>query len=269
MELLSDGHDHGPATEVARIEAAYRERDAVSRGGVYRFTSTGYTFYMQGLEWSLLDALRRSPVDLEGANALDIGCGSGYLLHRLIEFGVGQATGVDLMPGRIEAARRRYPQPRFVCANAADLPFADGEFDIVTQFTCLSSVLDPGLRAAIAAEMWRVLRPGGIIVSYDMLPPPWPVRLMRWLGEWRRRDHTEATEAATPTTAIAVEELRRLFPAADPRHASVGLAFGLCAIAARSRLAAQLLARVPILREHAIGVVVKPATRPDEVQPAR
>ncbi|MBV9000417.1 MAG: class I SAM-dependent methyltransferase [Solirubrobacterales bacterium] len=258
MELLSDGHDHDPVTEIARIEAAYRERDAAGGASIYRFTNAGYTFYMQALEWSLLDVLRHAPFDLEGSKALDIGCGSGYLLHRLMEFGVGTATGVDLMPGRIEAARRRYPQPAFVCANAADLPFADGEFDLVTQFTCLSSVLDPGLRSAIAAEMWRVVRPGGIIVSYDMQPPPWPVRLMRQLGEWRRQDRVAIAETATPTTPISADELRRLFPAGDPRHASVALAFGLCETAARSHLVAQLLACIPILREHAIGVVLKP-----------
>jgi SAM-dependent methyltransferase len=267
MELVSEGHDHDPATELARIQAAYRERDAISRS-VYSFTRAGYTFYMQALEWSLLDALRRAPLHLAGAHALDIGCGSGYLLHRLMEFGIGEVTGVDLMPERIEAARRRYPQPRFVCANAAQLPFADGEFDIVTQFTCLSSVLDPGLRSAIAAEMWRVVRPGGVVVSYDMRPPPWPVRALRALGEWRRRADNGTPEPATPTVPISAEELRRLFPEAAPAYQSAGLAFGLCAVAARSRLAAQLLATVPVLREHAIGIAVKSPTDRDPGQSA-
>ena len=65
-----------------------------------------------------------------------------------------------------------------MCANAAELPFPDGEFDLVTHFTCLSSVLDPGLRAAIAAEMWRVVRPGGVVLSFDMRPAPWPEMLV-------------------------------------------------------------------------------------------
>lgn len=247
---------------MARIEAAYAERDAVAAPSIYQFSSPGYAFYMQALEWAVLDALQRATVRLEEARLLDIGCGSGYLLHRLLEFGVRAATGVDLMPARIEAARGRYPQLTFVCANAAKLPFPDGEFDLVTHFTCLSSVLDPALRAAIAAEMWRVLRPGGVVLSFDMRPAPLPVRAMRAAGEWRRRGEQAVGEATTPTIPISVEELRRLFPDATLDYEPVGLAFGLCAVAARSRLAAQLLASFPALREHGIGLMTKPPSRP-------
>jgi len=268
MEVGSGRHNHESATEVARIEAAYAERDALAAPSIYQFSSPGYAFYMQALEWSVLEAMRRAPLRLEGAQLLDIGCGSGYLLHRLLEFGAGAATGVDLMPARIEAARRRYPQLAFVCANAAELPFSDGEFDLVTHFTCLSSVLDPALRAAIAAEMWRVVRPGGVVLSFDMRPAPWPVRALRAAGDWRRRGEQAAGEVATPTTPISVEELRRLFPEATPDYEPVGLAFGLCGTAARSRLAAQLLASFRALREHGIGLMTKPPSRSDDERAA-
>jgi SAM-dependent methyltransferase len=246
------------AAEVRRIEAAYAARDASDASSPYRYSNPGYALYMQLLESSLLRSLRRAPVALEGASVLDVGCGSGYFLNRLREFGAGTATGVDLIPERVETARTRYPALRFECANAAELPFADGEFDVVTQFTCLSSVLDPALRAAIGAEMWRVTRGGGIVVSYDMRPPPAPVRAMRWLGDWRRGELGRGNGAATPTTGISAAELERLFPSGSRQYSSVGLAFGLCAVAARSPLSAQLLARVPALREHGIGVVAKP-----------
>ena len=223
---------------------------------------------MQALEWALLEAFRRSPVNLQGANVLDVGCGSGYLLHRLVEFGAGDSTGVDLMPGRVEAARSRYPGIPFTCADAANLPFDNAQFDIVTQFTCLSSVLDLGLRSAIAAEMWRVLRPGGVVLSYDMRLPSWPVRAMRSAGGWRRRGQAASAEAATPTSPISVDELRRLFPDATLGYEPVGLAFGLCGVAARSTLAAQLLASLPVFREHAIGLVVKPPSRSDGARAA-
>jgi SAM-dependent methyltransferase len=251
------------AAEIRRIESAYAARDASSAAGTYSYANPGYASYMQLLEFSLLDALRRSPVALAGASVLDVGCGSGYFLHRLVEFGAASATGVDLIPDRIDAARRRYPGLRFECANAAELPFGDGEFDVVTQFTCLSSVLDPALREAIAAEMWRVVAPGGIVLSYDMRPPPAPVRGMRRLGEWRAGAGARSDGAATPTIAISSDELVRLFPHGSLRYSSAGLAFGLCTLAARSPLALQLLARIPSLREHGIGVVSK--QRPDAV----
>lgn len=243
------------ATELDRIRRAYLARDVSTAPNPYHFLSPGYSFYMQLLEESVLDALRRAPVDLASARVLEVGCGSGYFVNRLSEFGAAASSGVDLMPGRIEAARQRYPGHQFVCADATALPFADGEFELVTQFTCFSSVLDPGTRAAIAGEMWRVLRPGGAVVSYDIRPATPAIEAMRWLGRKRRGDDEEPT----PTTGISAQELRRMFPHGELRFTSAGLAFGLCGVVTRSALAARLMARIPALREHAIALLSKPA----------
>jgi SAM-dependent methyltransferase len=251
--------DADQAAEVARIEANYRLRDASGIESRYRFTHPGYAFYMQLTEWSLLKALRPIAIDLGKASALDVGCGTGYFAHRLLEFGVASATGVDLMEGRIRAARERYPAVRFEQGNAAELPFDDGTFDLVTQFVCFSSVIDPSLRAAIASEMWRVTRPGGIVVSFDMRPEPVPLRIRRWRRLRRLRHQGGATAPLTPTVGISERELRRLFPAASLRYRSAGLDFELCTIAERSYLAACVLASVPWLRAHAIAAISKPS----------
>jgi ubiquinone/menaquinone biosynthesis C-methylase UbiE len=255
MQLESSSRGAGQAQELARIQAAYERRDASGATSRYCFTNPGYAFHMQLLEWTLLEAVRRSPVRLEGASVLDVGCGSGYMTSRLLEFGAAATTGVDLMEGRIETAQQRYPRPNFVCANAAELPFVDGEFDIVTQFTCLSSVLDPDLRKAIAAEMWRVIGPGGVIISYDIRRAPWPLRILRMAAATRHRG--PALAAPTPTAAISAQEMRRLFPAASSRYASAGLAFDLCPIAGRSEMFARLLAAAPFLREHGFAMLAK------------
>jgi SAM-dependent methyltransferase len=246
--------DSEHSAEVARIEAAYRERDATGIERRYRYVNTGYAFYMQLLEWALLDAFRRAPIRLERARVLDIGCGTGYFVNRISEFGAQATTGVDLSPERVEEARKRYPANRFVCANAAELPFADGEFDVVAQFVCLSSVVDPGLRRAIGAEMWRVLRPGGIVLSYDMRPEPWPLRLRRWRRTRRLRGQLGPN---TPMVPISPQELQRLFPARALEYRTVGLDFELCSLSIRSQLGALMLAAMPPLRAHAIGIVTK------------
>jgi SAM-dependent methyltransferase len=244
--------------EVARIQTTYRQRDATGGDSSHSFSNPGYTFYLQQLEWVLFATLRRVSFELPSARALDVGCGGGYFTHRLLEYGA-TVTGIDLVPERIEAARVRYPGIEFWCANAAELPFGDSAFNLVTQFTCLSSVLDPDLRTAIAAEMWRVLAPGGAVISYDLRPASAAVRVIRWLGDRRRRRDGVDHGLVTPTIAISEQELRRLFPQASLRYASTGLAFGLCRVAARSYFAAQTLARLPLLREHGIGVLVKPS----------
>jgi SAM-dependent methyltransferase len=256
IDVPPEGGDE-QAPEIARITDAYRARRGHGGATRYGFGNPGYAFYMQLLEWSLLRGLRRSGGEIEGARVLDIGCGSGYFLHRLIEFGAAEGTGVDLMPDRVESARRRYPDLRFIEGNAAQMPFQDGAFDLVTQFTCLSSVLDPDLRAAMAAEMWRVLRPGGLILSYDMRPEPWPLRVKRW-----SLDHAPRSRASngtqTPTTPISSHELRRLFPSARLESRTAGLDFDICAIARWSYTAGHLLARVSLLRAHTMAVLAKP-----------
>jgi hypothetical protein len=70
------------SAELERIRAAYRERDAAA-GAAYSWADPGYRFHMQELEWALLHELGRAGVALGAAEVLEVGCGSGYFLHRL------------------------------------------------------------------------------------------------------------------------------------------------------------------------------------------
>ncbi len=71
------------------------------------------------------------------------------------------------MEDRVAEGRKRYPALQLQVGSATELPFADGEFDLVTQFTCLSSILDDEVRLAVAREMRRVAA-GGWVLSFDM-----------------------------------------------------------------------------------------------------
>src|SRR4051812_22161640 len=81
--------------ELERIRAAYEARDAAA-SSPYRWDNPGYVAYMQIVERSLLRAFGDAGVRLEGARVLDVGAGSGYFLHRLEEYGAGEAHGIDL-----------------------------------------------------------------------------------------------------------------------------------------------------------------------------
>lgn len=242
-------------SEIERIRAAYQQRDAQAPGSAATGWATpGYRYYMQQLEWDLLRMIDTGGVPLAGARVLEVGCGSGYFLHRFKEYGAAHAAGIDLMEERIAQARERYPTLELVAGDAGALPWAAGAFDITSHFTCLSSVLDPGVRARIAAEMWRVTRPGGMVLSFDMRPTPAPIRA---IGRWRRGGATAAT--STPTTPIDLAELRRLFPDGAIHHRVVSLNFELGALATRGRAIAQAAALLPFLRTHLLAVVCKPA----------
>jgi SAM-dependent methyltransferase len=241
-----------PDDEVGRIEAEYRRRDAAAAGTGY--ADPAYHAYMQELEWALLDALRAAGVELAGARVLDVGTGSGHLLHRLVEFGAGSAVGFDLMPDRIAAARDLYPTLELVQGNAAELPFADGEFGLVTQFTCLSSILDPEVRTQVAREMWRVTRPGGAILSYDLRPAPAPIRRLG-SGLRRLRAGRGGAPLWTPVEPLGPAEVRALFPAPPAVERSVSLNVALPAALRRRRGLALALAALPPLRSHLLAVV--------------
>lgn len=100
----------------------------------------------------------------EDARALDIGCGGGANLRRLLERATdGHVCGVDY--SELSVATSREHNADAVAAGrcevhggtAEELPFSDGSFDVVTAF---ETVYYWDLGRAFA-EVLRVLRPGG------------------------------------------------------------------------------------------------------------
>ena len=98
---------------------------------------------------------------------LDIGCGDGGDLRHLgaLASEAARLVGVDSSAKAIEAARAATAgDPRFAWHLhdvSSDLPFADGAFGALFSLNLLECVPD---KAALLAEMGRVLRPGGSII---------------------------------------------------------------------------------------------------------
>ena len=94
---------------------------------------------------------------------LDAGCGTGGLILRLRAAPPAwKFAGIDFMPIACELARQRCgPEVDVRVATITELPFADESFDAVVSADVVCQVDNP---AAAAAEFFRVLRPGGIVV---------------------------------------------------------------------------------------------------------
>jgi ubiquinone/menaquinone biosynthesis C-methylase UbiE len=95
---------------------------------------------------------------------LDAGCGDGRYLAALEAELPARRAGTDISERILETARARL-EADFRQCNLESLPFEDGAFDLVL----CSQVIEHVLNAqAAAAELARVLRPGGtLVISTD------------------------------------------------------------------------------------------------------
>lgn len=107
-----------------------------------------------------------------GRRLVDVGCGTARFLYDVKRarrrLGV---TGVDLSPAYLARARevlRRWPDVDLVQGMAERLPLATGAADLVT-CVYLFHELPHAVRRTVAAEMARVLAPGGRLVLVDSL----------------------------------------------------------------------------------------------------
>ncbi len=98
-----------------------------------------------------------------GTNVGDIGCGTGRLDPFLAVCGLSP-TGIDLSPEMIRVARREQPGFEYEVADLRELPFPDASLaGIVCWYSLM--YLAPSDRPAAFAELARVVKPGGYLVT--------------------------------------------------------------------------------------------------------
>jgi ubiquinone/menaquinone biosynthesis C-methylase UbiE len=224
--------------EAARVREAYARRAERGLDARYDYWEPANLFIYQSRERALLALLRSSRMLPLDGRVLDVGCGDGAVLRDLIRYGAAPAglCGIDLLEARVRRARELLPDGYFEVADAQQLRFADGEFDLVLGFTLLSSVVDPAARLRVAGEMLRVTKPGGLVVVYDFWTNP-----------------TNPDVRPVPR-----RELRRLFAGHSVTFRSTTLAppiVRLLTTAPGGWLACTLLEMLPFLRTHYVAAI--------------
>jgi SAM-dependent methyltransferase len=118
--------------------------------------------------------------DRANRRALDLGCGAGLNLDHLAK--LAEPVGTDFSEEALRFCRER--GHKLLCkADAAELPFPDGYFDIITALDVIEH-LDDDHDALV--ELRRVLKPGGLLI---VSVPAYPLLWSYWddiLGHRRR-----------------------------------------------------------------------------------
>jgi SAM-dependent methyltransferase len=96
---------------------------------------------------------------------IDLGCGSGATVQRLIEHYGYRALGIDASELMLLTGKLTRPAAPMLCAFGNRLPFASEIFDAAMVECSISVMADP---AAALAELNRVLAADGILILSDV-----------------------------------------------------------------------------------------------------
>lgn len=111
----------------------------------------------------------RRAVSLPGDRVLDLGCGNGNLIRMLREVKQASCWGADLSSQMIrEAGKNLGDKVNLTVADAAALPYGDGQFDIVICNASFHHYTEP---ERAVEEIRRVLKTGGTLILGDPTIP--------------------------------------------------------------------------------------------------
>jgi len=228
------------AAEISRIITEYKRRERELPPDYYGWQRPANLFaHLSTVSACVRELSRAKLFPLTGLRVLDVGCGRGSWLLEFCQWGAipEDLAGIDLDENRIAEARRYLPAADLRVGDARQLPWPDGRFDLVTQFTVFTSILHAAVKRKIASEMLRVLKPGGAILWYDF----------RY-----NNPHNPHVRG------IGAREIRSLFPDYSVRLRTVTLAPPIARrLVPLSWTIASLMEKVPLLRTHYLGIIRK------------
>jgi len=141
----------------------------------------------------MVERIARLTGTRRGQVVVDLGCGIGGPARRLARLFGCRVIGIDVLEDlvRIAARRRRASRVSFVAGAAPALPIRSRSADQVWALGSTAHVLD---RGAMAAEVTRVLRPGGTLAVTEAF----------WDGRGVPRFAATAPKPWSPTTVTGL-----------------------------------------------------------------
>ena len=161
---------------------AVSELDRMKQGARATWAAGDYPSVAARMLWPMGERVVRRMEVSPGEAVVDVACGTGNAAIRAAQAGA-RVVGVDLTPELFEAGRRLAADAgveiEWLEGDAEALPVADAGFDVaLSVFGCMFA---PRHRLA-AAELARVLRPGGRLCVTAWTPEGYMGRFFRTLG---------------------------------------------------------------------------------------
>lgn len=144
-------------------------------------------------------------IGLKGnGKVLDVGTGTGFLANLLAEIGY-TSVGIDFSEGMLEIGRvnsaNRGVSVEYHLGDGDKLPFEDNSFDALVNCRVIWTLLDP---VASLKEWMRVLKPGGVLLSFTRISTPEERRM--WREKAPQNQYPEEVDRSLPLRAASVEE---------------------------------------------------------------
>lgn len=137
-----------------------------------------------------------------GKRVLDVACGTGRWLEKLLGWGARSAWGVDLSAGMLRhASAKPSLHGRVVRGNYLALPFAAASADLIICSLAAGHVRNIG---ELARELARVAAHGADVFVTDFHP-------LAYARGWRRTFHDGTEAVEVPSRAHTVERVRYVF----------------------------------------------------------
>jgi SAM-dependent methyltransferase len=146
----------------------YQESYTAEVDRAIAFAHTDADFFAELKATNLVAISKRHFGTTAQVNALDFGCGTG-VIDGLLEPSFAAVFGVDVSSGLLEVAARANPGLEYRQYDGHRIPYDDDRFDVGFA-ACVFHHIEPDERAGAAAELARVVKPGGLVVVYEHSP---------------------------------------------------------------------------------------------------
>jgi len=200
--------------------------DAMDHSGVNRVFVGDFVAAFSGQRSAISED--SSSLVIGDSTLLDVGTGTALIPIELASRELGfRITAIDLAEEMLWLGRRNVERAGYAdcisleLVDAKRMPYADGTFDAVMSNSIVHHIPEP---LGVLAEMWRVLKPGGLLFVRDLLRPETADEVERIVATYAGSESPRQQQLFRQSlhAALTVEEVGGLLAAVVGGRPAVG-----------------------------------------------